>query len=77
MKRIGTLLEAIWVFILFMGCTLVFYYGILWVSEEYNQYHRYDEPKGRAVKVVQLEDHDLTAFEASVERLRLFLRHGE
>lgn len=58
MRRIGTLFEAIWVFFLFVGCTLVFYYGILWVSEEYNNYHRYDEPKGRAVKVVHLENYN-------------------
>lgn len=52
--------EMIWntikVFILFVGCTLIFYYGILWVSEEYESYHRYDEPKGRAVKVMQPMD---------------------
>ncbi|MFA9556061.1 YqzK family protein [Evansella sp. AB-rgal1] len=76
MRSIGAFLEALWIFFIFMGCTLVFYYGILWVSAEYNDYHRYEEPKGRAVKVVQ-QHVDTPMLESSFERLRFFLRHGE
>ncbi|MBU9714758.1 YqzK family protein [Evansella tamaricis] len=75
MNGIKTFFEALWVFLLFMGCTLIFYCGILWVSEEYNQYHRYDEPKGRSVKVFQLNDAEFANL--PVWRLHLFLNHGE
>ena len=61
------------VFILFMGCTLLFYYGILWVSEEYESYHRYDEPKGRAVKVFQMQEEE----PAWLDRLLFFYHFGE
>ncbi|WP_096201060.1 YqzK family protein [Bacillus sp. FJAT-45350] len=73
----GSLFEFVWntckVFILFMGCTLMFYYGILWISEEYESYHRYDEPQGRAVKVFQMEETESTW----VDRLMLFYHFGE
>ncbi|WP_096188542.1 YqzK family protein [Evansella halocellulosilytica] len=76
MKALRSVLQAIWVFFMFLGCTIFFYYGILWVSEEYKDYHRYDEPKGRAVKVSFYEDtEDPSVF--SWERLRIFLNHGE
>ncbi|TCI76027.1 DUF4227 family protein, partial [Exiguobacterium sp. IPBC4] len=29
------------VFVLFTGCTILFYYGLLWLNEEYQSYHRY------------------------------------
>ncbi|WP_216830460.1 YqzK family protein [Alkalihalobacterium elongatum] len=74
-----TWLDAIWntlkVFVLFMGCTLLFYYGILWVSEEYESYHRYDEPKGRAVKVIQMEQ--VNEQPTWVDRLLFFYHFGE
>ncbi|MDG5787684.1 YqzK family protein [Evansella sp. AB-P1] len=76
MNRIKSMIDALWIFFIFIGCTLIFYYGILWVSDEYRDYHRYDEPKGRAVKVVQ-QDNIESIFEQSMERLHLFLRHGE
>ena len=38
-------LQTLKVFIIFTGCTILFYYGIMWVNEEYQNYHRYDEPK--------------------------------
>ncbi|UTR09544.1 YqzK family protein [Evansella sp. LMS18] len=76
MKHVKTVWEAIFVFFLFMGCTLVFYYGILWVSEEYKDYHRYGEPEGRAVKVLQQDSGGLMN-DSSVWRLKYFLNHGE
>lgn len=57
-----------------MGCTLLFYYGILWVSQEYESYHRYDEPEGKAVKVFQMEENKDISF---MERLRFFYQEGE
>ena len=74
------ILEAAWdtikVFLLFMGCTLLFYYGILWVSNEYDRYHRYDEPKGRAVKVFQMEAAEVEE-QRFIERLLFFYHFGE
>ncbi|PKG21886.1 YqzK family protein [Niallia nealsonii] len=43
--------RTIKVFLLFTGCTIVFYYALLWFNEEYQELHRYDEPEGTAVKV--------------------------
>lgn len=76
MRIIKTTFEAFLVFLIFIGCTLIFYYGILWISEEYKNYHRYEEPKGKAVKVVQHVD-DENAFQLSLARLHLFLINGE
>ncbi|WP_059103562.1 YqzK family protein [Shouchella shacheensis] len=61
--------------ILFVGCTLLFYYGILWINEEYSSFHRYDEPSGKAMKVFKMEEGErpLTV----QERLALFYRMGE
>ncbi|MBU9724038.1 MULTISPECIES: YqzK family protein [Bacillaceae] len=75
MKVLKSFAEAVWVFLLFMGCTLIFYYGILWVSSGYQDYHRYDEPSGRATKVFQVEEP--INLEPSLWRLQLFLNHGE
>ncbi|WP_260842784.1 YqzK family protein, partial [Staphylococcus epidermidis] len=45
--------QVVRVFLLFAACTIMFYYGIIWVSQEYENYRRYDEPEGTAVKVIQ------------------------
>ena len=68
-------MQTLKVFLLFMGCTLLFYYGILWVSQEYESYHRYDEPQGKAIKVFQMEDGAPSA--SWIERLMLFYQEGE
>jgi hypothetical protein len=62
------------VFILFTGCTILFYYGIMWVNEEYQNYHRYDEPKGAALKVSD-SIHDENS--SPLDRLILFYLNGE
>ncbi|WP_233254200.1 YqzK family protein [Salipaludibacillus keqinensis] len=67
----------IWLFFLFMGCTLVFYYGILWVSDEYKEYHRYDEPHGRSMKVISPSNVEEPKEMEAFERLRLFFVEGE
>jgi Protein of unknown function (DUF4227) len=62
------------VFFAFSICTLVFYFGLLWINQEYENYHRYDEPKGKAVKVFNLSsDKDSNA----VKRLFYFYQTGE
>ncbi|MCM3760342.1 YqzK family protein [Alkalihalobacillus oceani] len=68
-------IQTLKVFLLFMGCTLLFYYGILWVSQEYESYHRYDEPKGKAIKVFHMENGSGSS--SWIERLLLFYQEGE
>ncbi|MEG6575580.1 MAG: DUF4227 domain-containing protein [Caldibacillus debilis] len=50
-KMLAILWQTLKVFILFLGCTIFFYYAMMWVNEEYQNRHRYDEPEGDAVKV--------------------------
>jgi Protein of unknown function (DUF4227) len=66
--------QTIKVFILFTGSTILFYYGIMWISEEYEGYHRYDEPEGAAVKVYS----SVTDKESHwYDRLLFFYMNGE
>lgn len=67
-------LQSFKVFILFTGCTILFYYGIMWVNEEYQNYHRYDEPKGAALKVSNLAQEEKASM---FDRLILFYLNGE
>nr|WP_295971720.1 YqzK family protein [uncultured Bacillus sp.] len=70
----STIIKTLKVFILFTGCTILFYYGIMWLNEEYRNYHRYDEPKGSAIKVTATgEGQDF----AWLNRLILFYLDGE
>ncbi|KGX85986.1 YqzK family protein [Pontibacillus litoralis] len=72
MNRLAYVLkDIVKVFIIFVGCTLLFYFGLRMMNEEYNEMHRYDEPQGDAVKVFQVED------ERFIDRLSIFFRLGE
>ncbi|WP_043932884.1 YqzK family protein [Bacillus sp. EB01] len=62
------------VFILFVTCTVLFYYGMMWLHEEYQNYHRYDEPKGTAVKVSSTSQASNPEW---LDRLLLFYLSGE
>jgi hypothetical protein len=67
-------LKMLKIFILFTGCTILFYYGVIWVSEEYQNYHRYDEPEGTSLKVsnsMNVENSNL------LDQLILFYLNGE
>ncbi|MDZ5471128.1 YqzK family protein (plasmid) [Bacillus sp. 31A1R] len=66
--------QTLKVFILFTGCTILFYYGIMWVNEEYQDYHRYDEPRGSAVKVSASGTSEESGW---FDRLILFYKNGE
>ncbi|MEH7414816.1 YqzK family protein [Neobacillus drentensis] len=67
-------LQTLKVFIIFTGCTILFYYGMIWVSEEYQNYHRYDEPEGSALKVSNAVKEDSSSV---LDRLMLFYLNGE
>lgn len=68
MKRI--IWDVFKVIIIFVGCTCLFYFGLREMHQEYEQYHRYDQPDGPAIKVFGEEDH-------LIDRLQLFFRLGE
>ena len=73
-KWLKVMFNTLKVFVLFTGCTVLFYYGIMWLNEEYIEYHRYDEPEGSAIKVTAaLEDED----HHWLDRLLLFYLNGE
>lgn len=71
---IKLVLQTLKVFMLFTGCTILFYYGMMWVNQEYQNYHRYDEPKGTAVKVLASEKGNKSAW---FDRIILFYLNGE
>ncbi|RKL67664.1 hypothetical protein CR203_09960 [Salipaludibacillus neizhouensis] len=77
MRLVNQIFQGFWVFFLFMGCTIVFYYGILWVSDVYEQYDRYEEPQGKALKVFQISSFDEKKDVTFTDRLRIFLTEGE
>lgn len=77
MRSILQVFQGFWVFFLFMGCTVVFYYGILWVSDVYEQYDRYEEPQGRALKVFQISSFNEETDMRFTDRLRIFFSEGE
>lgn len=68
-----TLWQMVKVFLLFTGCTILFYYSLVWFNREYEYYHRYDEPEGSAVKVSTIE-HTPPDW---LNRLLFFYRDGE
>jgi hypothetical protein len=76
MRNVLTIVyDTLKVFIFFIGFTLLFYYGIVWLNDEYEGYHRYDKPHGGAVKVWNEEEQSEPIF--SLERLYFFYHFGE
>nr|WP_263325838.1 YqzK family protein [Neobacillus sp. Marseille-Q6967] len=71
---IKIVLQTLKVFIIFTGCTFLFYYGIMWVNEEYQNYHRYDAPEGSALKVSSSTNEEKSSW---YDRLILFYLNGE
>jgi hypothetical protein len=68
------IMQTLKVFIIFTGCTILFYYGIMFVNEEYQDYHRYDKPEGEALKVSNAVKEDGSSL---LDRLMLFYLNGE
>ncbi|WP_208588192.1 DUF4227 family protein [Gracilibacillus suaedae] len=58
-------------FIIFVLCTILFYYVIKALHQEYEKLDRYEYPQGNAVKVFHQEEPDVW------ERLSIFFRLGE
>jgi hypothetical protein len=73
-NTIKLMFSTIKVFVLFTGCTILFYYGMVWINQEYEYYHRYDAPGNGAVKVTaDNQQESLTWW----ERIRMFYIDGE
>ncbi|MFS0781102.1 YqzK family protein [Bacillus sp. 1P06AnD] len=75
----GTMLRTIFhtlkVFCLFVCFTILFYIGMVWLNQEYQDYNRYDEPQGSSLKVSATEHaNEHTDW---FERLKLFYLNGE
>ncbi|MBA9027272.1 MULTISPECIES: DUF4227 family protein [Bacillaceae] len=68
------LLHTLKVLLLFVSFTVLFYSGMVWLNQEFEGYHRYDEPKGTAIKVTTAEDPEE---ETWFSRLMLFYLNGE
>lgn len=62
------------VFVIFVGFTILFYVGMVWLNQEYEDYNRYDEPQGTAVKVSNSNEVENAMW---FERLKLFYWNGE
>ncbi|MGN1386876.1 MAG: YqzK family protein [Bacillus sp. (in: firmicutes)] len=62
------------VFLLFVSFTIIFYIGMVWLNEEYQNYNRYDEPGGQAIKVSSVDEEVNSSW---FNRLKLFYLNGE
>ncbi|MBD3109596.1 YqzK family protein [Bacillus sp. AGMB 02131] len=62
------------VFLLFVSFTIIFYIGMVWLNEEYQNYNRYDEPDGQAIKVSSIDKDEGSSW---FNRLKLFYLNGE
>lgn len=63
--------DTVKVFVIFVACTFLFYFGIQVMHSEYEQFHRYDSPEGPSVKVFNNDD------QSFLDRLNIFFRLGE
>ncbi|UFT97690.1 YqzK family protein [Radiobacillus kanasensis] len=72
MKSVISLVrDSFKIFVIFTICTMLFYFGLRAIHAEYENYHKYDPPEGKAVKVFEQQD------QSWVDRLSLFFRLGE
>ncbi|MGY0691835.1 YqzK family protein [Virgibacillus sp. FSP13] len=62
--------DTLKIFVIFVACTCLFYFGLRIMHTEYEQIHRYDSPEGPSVKVFKQEPD-------FIDRLNLFFQLGE
>ncbi|KOS25983.1 membrane protein [Bacillus anthracis] len=67
--------DGIKVFLLFTSCTILFYFAILWINEEYETNKRYEKPKEETVEKVS--GNEEPAKDAFVNRMMFFYENGE
>lgn len=73
-SSIKLILHTAKVLILFVSFTVLFYIGMIWLNQEYENYHRYDEPKGAAIKVTKAVESGGNSW---FDRLMLLYLNGE
>ncbi|HET7629192.1 MAG TPA: DUF4227 family protein [Bacillales bacterium] len=61
------------VLILFVACTALFYFGLMWVGREYESYSNHDWPEDRSVKVFEANDAEAGGW---VQQLKWFYEIG-
>ncbi|WEG11451.1 DUF4227 family protein [Pullulanibacillus sp. KACC 23026] len=77
-KSFRTFLDSLKLFVLFITCTVMFYFGLKWLDQHYASSHKYDEPGDGAVKVVgQIPAQSQPTAARLSNRLFQFLRDGE
>ncbi|WP_066193099.1 MULTISPECIES: DUF4227 family protein [Gracilibacillus] len=64
-------LDLLKIFVVFVVCTILFYYVLRAFHSEYEKLDRYESPQGNAVKVMSQEETDMW------KRLSIFFRLGE
>jgi len=70
--------DTIKVLLVFVVCTVLFYFGLKWLDENYEGYHQYDQPSDGAVKVFKTNNEQHVTPTAPVStRFFQFLRDGE
>lgn len=74
MKMLKTAADMIKVFVLFTGFTVLFYYAMIWINSEYENYHRYDKPEGVTLKVASMDGDERDGW---FNRLIFFYLNGE
>ncbi|WP_325034802.1 YqzK family protein [Lentibacillus sp. Marseille-P4043] len=62
--------DTLKIFVIFVACTCLFYFGLRIMHTEYEQIHRYDSPEGPSVKVFNQEPD-------FIDRLNIFFQLGE
>lgn len=76
MKLMHFFLQTIKIFIIFTICMSLFYFGLLWINEEYENYNRYNQPEGNAIKVSSTTEFEEPS-QSIIERFILFLKISE
>lgn len=75
------LLDSLRLLILFMGFTVLFFYGLKWLDHHYESYNKYDRPSDGAVKVIGPTSSQPQTNEPSTSGLRFrlfqFFQNGE
>lgn len=76
MSIFRTFLHILKVLIIFIVCTLFFYFGLIWINQEYENYNRYNQPEGNAIKVSSNEKNANQEVNI-LERIKLFYHQAE
>jgi len=71
------ILDTLKVFLLFVICTILFYFGLQWLDQNYKSFHKYEEPDDGAVKVFNPEGEKGPVDGDGFQRLLQFIRNGE